>query len=224
MTNNTLADRLRSTMAQKNISQEELANSVGVSQASISKLYRGDAKSSRFMSAIAKELGVSEQWLLFGDESNVEIIGSARVWDDSTPQPNDMIAVPFYKEVSLSAGNGGCIIEENPNGRFLWFGRRFFDRKCADPKDVACLTITGDSMEPKFESGGVVAIDKGNTRIIDGDIYAINYLDHLYFKRVSNLSPLTLLLKSDNPSYPAIEARTEDVIILGKVINYSKEI
>ena len=224
MTNSTLADRLRSAMAHKNISQEELANSVGVSQAAISKLYRGEAKSSKFLPSIAQALDVSEQWLLFGDTSNAEIIGKAHVWDDSTPKPEDMIAVPFYKEVALSAGNGGCIIEEKSNGRYLWFGRRFFERKCAEPKDVVCLIIDGDSMEPKFESGGVVAIDRGNTRIIDGDIYAINYLDHLYFKRVSSLSPYTLLLKSDNPSYPTIEARIEDVIILGKVINYSKEI
>lgn len=223
MSNNTLADRLRSIMAKKNISQEELANSVGVSQAAISKLYRGEAKSSKRLATIAEVLGVSEQWLMFGDSSNAEIIGSANVWDDSTPKPEDMIAVPFYKEVALSAGNGGSIIEEKADGRYLWFGRRFFERKCAEPKDVVCLILNGDSMEPKYESGGVVAIDRGNTRIIDGDIYAINYLDHLYFKRVSNLTPHTLLLKSDNPSYPTIEARVEDVIILGKVINYSKE-
>lgn len=220
----SIGARMLRKMSELNISQEALANEVGISQNSISKIITGKTQRSRYMPAIAKTLNVSEQWLLFGDSSNAEIAGNTKQWDSSTTQPENMVAIPFYEEVKLSAGDGSCILQEDDEGRTLWFPREFFKKKCTSPDKVICLTITGDSMEPHFKEGGVVTVDCNSTDIIDGKIYAINYLNELYFKKVSKLSPTQLLLSSENPTYPAIKADAQDITIIGRIINYNKEL
>lgn len=57
------ADRLRSRMAELSLSQSELARRVGVSQASIYRLVKGDAYGSKHLHRIARELGTTPAYL-----------------------------------------------------------------------------------------------------------------------------------------------------------------
>ncbi|MDE8651469.1 helix-turn-helix domain-containing protein [Novosphingobium album (ex Liu et al. 2023)] len=58
-----VADRLRSTLAKRNISQAELARRVGVSQQTIAKLVGGSAYNSRYLHKIARELATTPAYL-----------------------------------------------------------------------------------------------------------------------------------------------------------------
>lgn len=57
------ADRLRARMAEQSLSQSELARRVGVSQASIYRLVKGDAYGSKHLHRIARELGTTPAYL-----------------------------------------------------------------------------------------------------------------------------------------------------------------
>lgn len=57
------ADRLRARMAERSLSQSELARRVGVSQASIYRLVKGDAYGSKHLHRIARELGTTPAYL-----------------------------------------------------------------------------------------------------------------------------------------------------------------
>lgn len=219
----SFGERLRIARNVKKINQTELGKAAGLAQSYISELEKLEKAPKTDLSKIADILEVSEDYLRNGHTSNLgEKIGVA-AWDDNTSIPSDMVALPFYKEVELSAGGGSSCIIEKDNGRKLWFAKSFLDRKGANYDKAVCLPIVGDSMSPRFEHGGVVVVDKGNTRIIDGDIYAVNYQDHLFFKKVNRLTGTTVLLISENPEYSTIEANISDVTILGRVINYMKE-
>ena len=61
------AERLKSARKQKSISQMELAESTGLSQALISKLESGATATVQTVEALAKALDVAPEWLLFGD-------------------------------------------------------------------------------------------------------------------------------------------------------------
>lgn len=63
---NTLAERIRSRMQVLDISQETLAERVGVSQPTISKLLSGKRKSFRKLPQLAEVLLVSLDWLATG--------------------------------------------------------------------------------------------------------------------------------------------------------------
>lgn len=57
------ADRLRARMAERSLSQSELARRVGVSQASIYRLVKGEAYGSKHLHRIARELGTTPAYL-----------------------------------------------------------------------------------------------------------------------------------------------------------------
>lgn len=57
------ADRMRARMAERSLSQSELARRVGVSQASIYRLVKGEAYGSKHLHRIARELGTTPAYL-----------------------------------------------------------------------------------------------------------------------------------------------------------------
>jgi transcriptional regulator with XRE-family HTH domain len=56
-------ERFRAAMADREISQSELARRVGVSQQTIFKLAQGQSQSSRYLHKIARELGTTPAYL-----------------------------------------------------------------------------------------------------------------------------------------------------------------
>lgn len=218
-------ERLRLARNAKRLNQTQLGKIAGITQSYVSELESlEEAPPKTDLSKIADALEISENYLRYGHTSNLGESMPVGAWDDNTDLPSDMVAIPFYKEVELSAGGGSSCIIEQDNDRKLWFAKSFLDRKGANYSETVCLPIVGDSMSPRFESGGVVLVDKGNKRIIDGDTYAINYQDHLFFKRINRLTGTTVLLISENPEYTTIEANLSDISIIGRVINYMKEL
>ncbi|MEI7411691.1 LexA family protein [Pectobacterium aroidearum] len=72
----TIAVRVKSRRESLEITQVELAERVGTSQQSIEQLENGKTKRPRYLPELAKELGVTVDWLLSGkEESNVTYAG-----------------------------------------------------------------------------------------------------------------------------------------------------
>ncbi|WP_202189324.1 MULTISPECIES: helix-turn-helix domain-containing protein [Sphingomonas] len=59
-----VADRLRSRMESRKISQAELARRLSISQSSINRLATGDVYASKHIYQIARELGTSPEYLM----------------------------------------------------------------------------------------------------------------------------------------------------------------
>lgn len=212
-----VGDRIKKLRLANGLSQSDLAAAVGISQPTLSHLEKTADASTKFVEEFAQALNTTSEYLLYGN-NNHQIVGYG------STAPQGMVAVPFFKDVILSAGNGGCVLDEKGRDDSILFPESFFSRHGAQIENVICLKISGDSMEPKFEDGGIVTIDRGFDRIVDGLIYAINYLDHLYFKKINNIAPGKLLLSSENPIYRPLEADISDIVVIGKVINYSKDL
>lgn len=222
----TLADRLNRKIKELGTSQEKLAMDIGVSQTTISKISKGETNRSRFLPKIADALGVTEQWLLFGDagEPNAGTHKSGvSVWDSYTEMPDNMAAVPFFNGMSLSAGFGALNSDIPHDGTSLWFAKSFIKRRGTTPDKVFCITVKGDSMEPRFDEGGIVMIDTMPQTIIDGKPYAITYQGQDYIKYVRRLPNNQYLITSENNIYEPFKARAEDVDIIGRVIAYQRE-
>jgi len=222
----TLQDRLLKLLEDKRLSQDDLASMINASQAAISKIVLGETKRSRLLPKIAEALEVTEQWLLFGDagEPNAGTHKSEiHVWDEKTLMPDDMVAVPFFNGMSLSAGNGALNSDIPHSGASLWFAKSFIKRKGTLPEKVFCITVKGDSMEPRFDEGGVVMIDTMPQAIIDGKPYAITYQGQDYIKYIRRLPNNQYLITSENEIYEPFKADIEQVTIIGRVIAYQRE-
>lgn len=218
----TLAGRLELAIAKSGYTQDTLAEVSKTSQATISRLLNGVTQRSKYLSNIADVLNVSEQWLLFGEQSNVKKIDAViDEWNDETPIPDDMVAIPFFKDMSLSAGRGSLNSDIPYNGAKLWYAKSFLRRKNTCPDMVFCISVVGDSMHPMLQEGGTVMIDTLNKDIIDGKPYAVRYKDEDYIKYLQRGDGVIKLV-SENKKYDDIIAKAEDLDIIGKVIEYSK--
>lgn len=134
------------------------------------------------------------------------------------------VAVPFFNGMALSAGLGALNSQCVHDGEEIWVSKSFLKDKGTLPDKVFCISVKGDSMEPRYDAGGVVMIDTMPNEILDGKAYAIHYQDQDYIKYLRRLPDNKLLISSENSEfYSPFEAKIEDVKIIGRVISYQRD-
>ncbi|WP_407733263.1 helix-turn-helix transcriptional regulator [Pseudomonas citronellolis] len=159
-------------------------------------------------------------------EEEAVIIGDLSPWDDSTPLDNDEVELPLYKEVELAAGSGRTTVQEI-EGRKLRFSYATLRAAGVDPAAAVCAQIKGNSMEPLIMNGATIGIDKATTRIVDGEIYALEHDGMLRVKYLYRLPGGGIRLRSFNREEYADEEITpeemqaESISIIGWVFWWS---
>lgn len=229
----TLADRLKQEMDRCGFTQAMLAEKAKMAQASIHKLTSGKALESRKISQIANALGVDTDWLATGKgekskgskiQPNAEWIGGFDLWDSSTPLRDDEVELPFFREVELSAGSGRTEVVEN-HGLKLRFAKSTLKKQNVQAQHAACVTVSGNSMEPALPDGATIGIDTSNTAIKNGDMYAIDHDGHLRVKLVYRMPGEVIRLRSFNiDEWPDEHYSGEDankIKIIGRVFWWS---
>ena len=88
-------------------------------------------------------------------------------------EPTD-VELPFYKETPITPGATKTHVIEDP-GQTIRLPRSDLDSLEIKHTDAICARMIGNSMAEKIEDGSIVAIDRGLTQIIDGEIYAIEH-------------------------------------------------
>jgi phage repressor protein C with HTH and peptisase S24 domain len=213
------------------------AGKIGRAPSYIARMFTKKAEHHRNISEqMAREIesicGLEPAWLDRAPEGGeLELIsapaeavmgGKVEVWGDETPLPEDTVAIPFLKEVELSAGSGRLAVELNEQRR-LRFGKYSLRNQGIDPANARCVSITGNSMEPVLRNNSTVGVDLGNTRIIDGDMYAVNHGGQLRVKQVYRLPGGGLRLRSFNrdehpdEEYSQSQVKEHDIVVLGRV-------
>ncbi|HGJ5856689.1 helix-turn-helix transcriptional regulator [Arsenophonus nasoniae] len=226
-------ERIRQARNHNKMTQESLGKRIGVSKATISQWESGTTEpNGKNLVSLAKALGVTIEWLLDGDEKNAEvnaqlanakIIGNFAPWDSNTPLGEDEIELPFFKEISLSAGKGSFVTLDN-NGYKLRFAYSTLRKAGVDPANAACVSITGNSMEPVVPDGATAGIDRSDTNIKDGQMYAIEHEGMLRVKILYRI-PGGIRIRSYNRDEYADEdyigSDISNIKIMGKVFWYS---
>lgn len=240
----TYGERLRAARKNKKLTQPRLAEISSVGQGTISKIERGDQDNSAYDVELAFCLDVHPMWLKNGDErfipkwlanptkieksveidSNAEWAPGIEEWDESTPLPDDEVALPFFREIELSAGNGRFEVIEN-HGAKLRFAKSTLKKHGVNISDAACVTVSGNSMDPVIPHGTTVGIDTSYKKITDGEIYAINHDGNLRVKSLYALPGGGIRIRSYNrEEYPDEILSAEqaaDVLVLGWVFWWS---
>lgn len=157
------------------------------------------------------------------EEGPSYVLGSFDAWDSSTPLRDDEVELPFFREVELSAGSGRHEVIEN-HGCKLRFSKSTLRKQGVSAKYAACVTVSGESMQPVLPDGCVVGIDTNNTTIKNGDMYAIDHHGELRVKVLYRLVGGGIRIKSYNDEYPDEMYSQDDIQaikILGRVFWYS---
>lgn len=207
----TLAQRLKKARKLSGLSQKELGEAVGISQAAIQKIEVGNAQNSTKLIEIAKVLRVSPEWLSSGngEEPTIPVIHSSEVSNISTGTHSDEgggISNAYKVEildVEASAGAGVMVIDDfietitaieysADEAKRLFGGR--------PSNTIKMITVKGDSMAETFEPRDQIFVDI-TTNFFDGDgIYVFVLDNQLYIKRLQKQYK-RLAVISDNPRY-----------------------
>ncbi|MBI6948763.1 XRE family transcriptional regulator [Pseudomonas koreensis] len=144
------------------------------------------------------------------------------VWDDETPLDDDEVEIPFLREVELSAGSGRTVIEKSDTAK-LRFGKRSLRAHNVQFDQAVCVTVSGNSMEPVLPDGSTVGVNKGQTSITDGKMYALKHDGQLRVKVLYRMPGGGMRMRSFNQAehpdeiYTPEEMEKNSIEVLGRV-------
>ncbi len=213
------SQRLKQASATKGISYAELSRLTGISEDSINKYAQGavDQPRGTTMDVLAKALGVTKFWLLFGQEDQPK--------DTTTPTASNILNIPSFS-FRAGMGGGGIISDERPQE--YWPVPKVYLRHIRlESADLAAIAVEGDSMSPTLESGDQILINQNDKNPARGGIFAIHDSDTLVVKRIEKIpgtDPAMIKLISDNPNHGAYDILADSTQIIGRVVWFARRI
>lgn len=162
-TSSTLKDRILSSRTALQLSQQQLADSAGVSQVTIQHLESGRNSTSKKMVDIARALGVTAEWLMTGEDRPKENQSNV----ESGPP---IVSEPRRIDIVGTAQLG-------PEGHWTGLDHTagWVETYSRDANAYA-LRLKGDSMAPAIRSGWVAVCEPGH-RLVAGEYVMVTTND-----------------------------------------------
>nr|DAY23711.1 MAG TPA: Repressor protein CI [Caudoviricetes sp.] len=217
----TLAARVKYMMDFNALSQQSLADQVGVSQQAIGQILKGEISNPKKILEIATALGVNPHWLKTGKgpmEPTNQMISMSMQKDEDHTLRVDLL------DAELAAHSSGIINVEYPDViSSIFFThegvKRILGRTTTD--GVYMFKVPTDSMAPTITQNDIVFIDTNVKEYVGEGVYSFNLNGETYIKRLQRLPTGVIMALSDNPLYLPFEI-TEELFdtaeIIGKFI------
>lgn len=228
MNEETIGMRIKRLRKDLGLTQKKVATAVGISAGAVTQWELDMTEpSGANLIALSKALSVDPEVILKGQEPSKMkqsdsqfMLGGFDLWDDRTPLRDDEVAIPFFREVQLSAGSGSTMVQEN-NGYKLRFAKSTLKKCGVSEIAAACVTVSGNSMEPVLPDGSTVGVDTAKTAVRDGKMFAIDHNGMLRVKVLYRLPNGGVRLRSFNrdewPDEDLTGEALEHVRIIGQV-------
>lgn len=182
-------------------SQSEFCSILGIKQSTMSNRVNRDSEFS------------SDEIVMLNDHYGVNLFFNNK-------NSNDSVVIPYYPEVVFSAGYGVEIYDDGAK-EYITLDERLFrtDRGTKiNPKYCELLTISGNSMYPKWEDGDRFILDKSVTSFIDGQTFAFKLNGECYIKEICLLGKRAKAIPL-NKNYDEFYIEPEDELqIFGRVV------
>lgn len=198
----SFALNFKSALKSKGQTQSQAAQTLGVSDNTLSNwLNKGMMPSWDNLEKCAALVGMSVQELLFG-----------------AMQPNDdYVEIPEF-DIRFSAGHGAMLFEESAATGTASYREDWFIKERLNPQKCVRARVQGTSMQGILWDGDIVLINRDETAVIDGKIYALRIGEELYIKRLQKIPGGTLKLQSENPDYDDVVVDVNDEVeIIGRI-------
>src|SRR5471032_2501593 len=173
------------------------------------------------MEEVARILSVNSHWLKTGegpkDASTLRVLDQAGNTFDAqairgvyTVIEAIDVELPCYKETAIPGTNKTHVVKDPEHS--IRLPRSHLESLEIKPADAICIHMIGNSMSERIEDGSTLAIDRGLTQIIDGEIYAIEHDGMLRIKYLHRMPGNALRLRSHNKAeYPDEIFRAEQI-------------
>ena len=229
-------DRLTEALKLADMQTSELATLLDIDAQNVTNWKRRGVPG-RMLTAAADALKVNRNWLENGTDEprplgmaekapSYYTIDQLSPWDSETPVDNDEVELPLYKEVELASGTGKTAVHEDTK-RKLRFSRATLRQCGVIPENAVFATNSGYSNHPLILNGATIGIDRGMTKVVDDEPYAIDHEGHLRVKFLRRIPGGGLKFRSFNSAeypdeqYTAEELAAQEVKILGRIFWWS---
>lgn len=214
---NKIGNRIKDRRLEHRLTQKELALKVGVTSTAISQWEREETEpKGKNLAALSKALNVTIEWLTTSIKPPINTIEDTEL---------SCVLVAFYPEVN-AAGGSGYSVDVDEDESYTAIPTHVL--RYRNLNNIACITVTGDSMEPVLIDGSIIAIDRDDKIIRDGKLYVFKHNDLLRVKCLRQ-TPEHLIVQSYNIEYKD-EYYDRDIIyasnfeIVGRVFWISSEV
>ncbi|WP_227563952.1 XRE family transcriptional regulator [Acinetobacter bereziniae] len=203
----TLGTRLRALRKEKKLTQQAVADAIGVSKTSVIYWEKDEnTPKHESLNLLAKTLGVLPDYLLYG-------IKNIETWDSSTPLEDDEVEIKFFKDFRVACGTGTIGEALETEWRRLRISKSTLKNLGIEVNNCFAMTAYGDSMKGTINDGDTVYVDRGRRIVKDGKIYAICHGGLFKFKRLYNLPLGGIRVVSDNhEEFPEERLSAQDII------------
>lgn len=214
--------KIRHAREQRNITQEELARSIGVTSRTIIRVENDSSPDIKLslLKKISSVLGVSKDFFLSDfDASDMTSVDKKMSSVCRQSSEAESILVPILHNISASAGNGALNegIDDIEFKRFPKDTLREVFGITHNFEDVFIIRSFGDSMSPTLPEGCLLVVQKGSPK--EGQICVCRIGGETYVKRFVRLPRIRLL--SDNTFYePIVVDESMDFEAIGIVAGY----
>lgn len=198
-----LSERIKSERIRRNLSQEELAKLVGITQPAVKKIEDGVTRRSRFLPQIAQVLGLNLQ----------ELVGPQAAAPPALPRRSrrraeyerERVEIDFPIYASEERTGGEIEIKAKP----VDFAVR--PAPLQHVPNAYGLLIAGTTMEPEYRPGDLALINP-NLAIIGGEVYVFYAQDEGHgratIKHLRRSTPDSWLVRLWNPARGASQDLT----------------
>ena len=129
----------------------------------------------------------------------------------------------YIPKVVAKAGAGASLETSGEIEGLYAFRKDFLCMEHISSKHSVLMDVVGDSMEPRFQAGGTLLIDKSDIDIMAGHVYVVTLGDELRVKIIQK-TLRGLILRSENPKYADIPVEGPDLetfVVHGRVRWYA---
>lgn len=132
---------------------------------------------------------------------------------------NNSIFITYRPDVYLSAGYGVEVLDEEKQTIMLDARLLITERgNKINPQSCEIVCVSGNSMSPEYRHGDRVIIDRGDTELLDGHIFAFRYNGQCYVKEINLLGDKIKCISLNKDYDPFYIKKGEEFTVLGRII------
>ncbi len=191
----------------KKIFDKDVADLLGVSQMNFATMKRRNKIPLIELLDFCAKRSIAINWLLYGQSP------------ESLIEPtNRFYVVRYFSQVNASAGGGAGNDDENSEPLMLEANFVASLGGESELKNIEAINVTGDSMEPLFNYGDIIFINRSKCDIGRGGVFTINTEHGLFIKRIQKRIDGKIDIISDNKDYPTMIVNPTEIEVIGRVV------
>ena len=198
----SFAKRFEEARERADLSIASIAKRLGVSVQSVYLWQQGSIPKANRLRELADLLGVSLQWLVYGNEEPHSML------DHQT----GVVVIPQLN-IEPSAGFGGYVDSQSDCVvKMIGLASEWLNQTLpgTNQKSLVVHSVAGDSMEPTLKDHDFVLLDTSVDRVTRDGLYIVGFDGLLFAKRIQIVPGKKLVLISDNDAYQPVTVDLTD--------------